>query len=468
MPEIAKKIIIALLISGLCVAAFCIRFENFKKPGPRTTDEAVYYVMARQMDDNIFAYSASAYAVNEYLTTGQKLPEYFYDPLFKHPPAFILMIMLSVKIFGPSALGAGFFPVLWGSLAIALVYLLGSLIGGRAIGFLAAAFMFIDPVGIMSSQKVWMDAPLMFFMLLTVYAYWKGICARQDWWFFLGGLAAGIAVMIKYPGILTFFNVILFVFLTCPDYFYNKKFLISLSFPFLISLPWIFLNCYVYGAGSMIKRITVHGGGLISTPVILTGMMGSTVLFAWLITKKPKLFAERFEHLFSTRFVFFLKVAGFIGAILFVLYYIPKSLNFHEVPAAVWFQSAFSGQPHWFYFQRLLRFCLLYGFSYLAFFEPFCKSDHSHFLLKLNAFILLLFFAMWGNFQCRYILPALPFLMVLSVDFIWRTLGNLARIRMVPLRLLCQAIILIFIVLAVSKTMLINYEVSYTNYMCYF
>jgi len=471
MPETLKKILVSILIGGLCVSAFFIRFHNFKKPGPRTVDEVVYYVMARQMDDNIFAYNAAGYALNARITQGKQLPDYFYDPLFKHPPSFILMLYLSLKVFGPTPLGAGFVPAALGALSIALIYLLGRLIGGRAVGILAAGFMFIDPVGIMSSQKVWMDTPLMFFMLLTVYAYWKAIRDKNDHMFFLGGLAAGISVMIKYPGILTFLCVLLFVLLCAPEFFKNKKFLISLTFPVLLSLPWILMNYYVYGADFIHKRLVVHGGfnNPLSIPFLFFDALCLGILLSfWFVVKNPTEISARFQRLFASRFVYYLKFFGFIGAAVFVLFHLPKSLDFYEVPAAVWFQGAFSGQPRWFYFQRLLKFCVLYGFAYLAFFDIFFKSDEGRFLMKINAFLIIVFFVAWGNFQCRYILPALPFLMILSADYIWRLLGGLARINWISLRILLQAVVLILVVLAVSKTMLINYAVSFTNDMCYF
>ena len=71
MPENIKKIIIFIIIGGLCVSAFFIRLENFKKPGPRTTDEAIYYIMARQMEHNIFDYNATNYALYDIVTEGQ-------------------------------------------------------------------------------------------------------------------------------------------------------------------------------------------------------------------------------------------------------------------------------------------------------------------------------------------------------------------------------------------------------------
>ncbi|MEW5895413.1 MAG: phospholipid carrier-dependent glycosyltransferase [Candidatus Omnitrophota bacterium] len=470
MPEISKKITIALIVGGLCAASFFILLNNFKKPNPRTVDEVVYYTMARQMQDNIFAYNTTGLALHDFMTQGKEYPDYFYKPLFKHPPLFTLLIMLSVKMFGPTALGAGFFPIFLGSLSIALVYLIGRMVGGRIAGLLAAGFMFIDPVLIMSSQKVWMDAPLMFFMLLTVYSYWKAIREKKDSFFLMGGLAAGAAFMVKYPGILTFLTVILFVILSAPEVFRNRKFLLSLVLPFLVSVPWFALNFYVYGQKFITDQLAVHDfNSVFSLPVLVFGIgMAILILSATLMFYHPDMISRRFTLFLQKKGVFYLKMLAWVATIAFVLANVPRSLDFFEVPAVSWTQGAFAGKPRWFYFERLLRFSLTYGFAYLAFFDPFHKTEKGLFLMKLNAVIIMVFFAAWGNFQCRYILPSLPFLLVMSGDYVWKLFKDFAEINIVFLRLTLQSLLLVFIVLAVSKTILINFEVSFTNFMCYF
>lgn len=473
MPEFLKKIIVTVIIGGLCISAFFIYLNNFKKPTPRTVDEVVYYMMARQLEDNILDYNASSYVLHNSTTDRRDLPDYFYQPLFKHPPLFTLLILVSVKVFGSvgqNPLGAVFFPILMGALSIALIYLLGKMVGGRAVGLLAAGMMFIDPVLIMSSQKVWMDTPLMFFMLLTVYCYWKAIRESKNMFFIFGGIAAGLAVMVKYPGILSFLIVIFFVILSAPNVFKNRYFLLSLFLPVLISVPWILMNFYVYGSTFISKQLALHHfNHIFSKSFLVFGVMILTI--AWLgvmMCYRPQLISKRFALFLQKKPIFYFKLLAWAGVFLFVALNISKSLNFFEIPWVTWQQSSFSGQPGWFYLQRLLRFSFLYGFAYLAFFDPFHKTSNELFLIKLNAFIMMLFFVAWGNFQCRYILPAVPFLLIMSADYIWKLFGRFAQINYVHVRLLFQALLLILIVLAVSKTMLINYEVSYTNDMCYF
>ena len=454
MPEITKKIIIFLIISGLCVSAFFIRFENFKNPVPRTIDEMVYYNMARQMDDNIFAYNSAAYGLRNFMTVKAHYPDYFFKPVFKHPPLLTLLIMASVKVFGPTSLGAGFFPIFFGALAIALVYLLGSLIGGRAVGLLAAGFMWIDPVAIMSSQKIWPDTPLMFFMLLTVYGYWKAVKDKKDIFFLLGGLAAGAAFMIKYPGLLTLFGAVFFILFCYPRTFKNKYFITSLALPAALSLPWFLWNFYVYGSGMISEVLSVHGFSNImsSKSLFVISVMVGIFSLVWIAIKNPDELTSRFKRMFSLKLAKILAWVGFFGTLVFLCFEVGRSIGFGHFPEVSWAQGFFSGEPQWFYFKRLLEFSFLYGFAYLAFFDPFSQKDSGRFLMKLSAFFIMFFYIVWGNFQCRYILPALPFLMILASDYIWKLLGSFARINLVSLRLLLQSVILILIALAISKT----------------
>ncbi len=471
MPEIVKKIIISLILGGLCVSAFFIRLENFKKPTPRTVDEMVYYTMARQMQDNIFEYNATNYALHAMVTEHKKYPEYFHQPLFKHPPLFVLMIRLSVKIFGPSALGAAFFPLMAGVGLIVLAYLLGSAVGGRAVGLVAAGLMFIDPVTIMSSQKVWMDAPLAFFMVLTAFCYWKAIEGhRHDLFFLWGGVAAGAAFMIKFPGLLSLFVVVFFMLFRYPHVFRNKYFWASLALPLLMAVPWALWNYYVYGFEFFYNQLAVHGSTHVFSLsfLVLLAIGAGMLVLLWNVIRRPDLMLERSDDLLSSKLFLVIKAVGFAWAFVFIMGHIGRSLNFFEVPFVTWRQMAFSGEPRWFYLRRLLEYSLLYGFAYLAFFDPFSRWKEELLFLKINAFLVIVLLTAWGNFQCRYILPALPFLITLAAYYICKLLRQLAKIEYVFLRLSLQSLLLILIVLAVSKTMLINYEVSYTNFMCYF
>ncbi|MFQ6092879.1 MAG: hypothetical protein ACE5OR_09385, partial [bacterium] len=73
----------------------------------------------------------------------------------------------------------------------------------------------------------------------------------------------------------------------------------------------------------------------------------------------------------------------------------------------------FAGEPWYFYFKQLIGYSPLYIFAFLSLFLLRCKQKRD-FLMILCSGGLLAFFILWGAFQCRYILPAIPFLIVLS------------------------------------------------------
>jgi hypothetical protein len=83
-----------------------------------------------------------------------------------------------------------------------------------------------------------------------------------------------------------------------------------------------------------------------------------------------------------------------------------------------WF-NPFSSGPWHFYLTRLPELSPLYLFSYLSAIFIFGKNKGDR-LLWLSCLWILGAFILLGNYQSRYILPAVPFLMILSARFqIW-------------------------------------------------
>jgi len=152
--ESVQKASIFLMLGLLTVSAFFMRLENFKRSDLRSIDEIVYYRMAKQvLDEGLSGYHTIPYG--EYLAaTGRSLPDYFSKPLFKHPPLFTFMAVKSMELFGKSLVSAGYVSLIFGVLLIPLTYFLGALLFDRKVGIGSALFMWIEPVSIMTSQKV--------------------------------------------------------------------------------------------------------------------------------------------------------------------------------------------------------------------------------------------------------------------------------------------------------------------------
>ena len=123
--ESFNKTFIFLMLGLLTVSAFFIRLENFKNSELRSIDEIVYYRMAKQvLDEGLSGYHTIPFG-EELAAQGRPLPEYFHQPLFKHPPVFTFLSVVSMKIFGPKLISAEYISLLLSVLMIPLIYLLG-------------------------------------------------------------------------------------------------------------------------------------------------------------------------------------------------------------------------------------------------------------------------------------------------------------------------------------------------------
>jgi dolichyl-phosphate-mannose--protein O-mannosyl transferase len=175
-----KKRTIFLMLGLFAASAFFVRLENFKNSEMRTIDEIVYYHMAEQvLDQGLSGYNSVPYG-EELASKGRPLPDYFFQPLFKHPPVFTFLAALSIKVFGKGMIFAEYVSLLMSVLMIPLIYLLGTLVYDRRVGILSAFFLWIDPGNIICSQKIWMDTTIAFFTLLAAVLFIGGLKHNRD------------------------------------------------------------------------------------------------------------------------------------------------------------------------------------------------------------------------------------------------------------------------------------------------
>jgi len=187
--EKIKKTIIIFGLGFLMTSAFFIRLENFKSAQAWSIDEVVYYRLSVQIQKGLSHYNTITYA-EELMAKGRELLPYFTKPLFKHPPLFTFLLASSLKFFGSTFSSAGYIPILFGVLMIPLTYWLGVLLFNRRTAILASLFLWMDPISIITSQKVWMDTTIAFFMLLALVFFVYGFKYQRDLFYILSGMAA--------------------------------------------------------------------------------------------------------------------------------------------------------------------------------------------------------------------------------------------------------------------------------------
>lgn len=466
-----KKVLVFVVLCGLVLSAFGIQLNVFIKSRVTSVDEAVYYRMGQQVMYDWRDYNTIPYA--EKLTKeGRDLPEYFFQPLYKHPPLFTFLVSLSMKLFGPRMVSAEYVSLLFGVLLIPLTYLLGSLFYGPIIGLLSAFFVFLDPVTIMTSQKLWPDTTLAFFMVLTVYLFATAIKKNRDIFLTLSGLSLGLAVLTKYPGALPLAGIILY------SLFYDRKLIKSYKFfvsyfiiPLGMLMPWLFWNYSVYGLAAVTRHQEIKALGERFGPVIL--LIAIICMLVIYFRKRYKMTFDAVEYEDDNpESIARMKVYSYIFIFLFIGVglkdHLIRGMQFDYIPVCSWVLGFFGSEPRYFYFGRLLEYSLIYGFAFAALLMYQTREEKEIAVLRLAAFVILIFLTIWGNFQSRYILASIPFLIIMGVQC-WAGLLNQlvekGQSRIATLGVLVLIFIFIFIV---ARTLYLNTSLSYTNNMCYF
>ena len=153
MPNI--KIVRLLIVLALCVmmaAAVKVRSEAILQTKYKSIDEMVYHRLAVQIQWGLENYHTIPLA-HKLSDAGRDLPDYFFEPLFKHPPLFTFFNYAVYQTFGITPLSPFYVTLACGVLMIPLVYLFGAYVFNLWVGFFSALVMALDPVTIICSQN---------------------------------------------------------------------------------------------------------------------------------------------------------------------------------------------------------------------------------------------------------------------------------------------------------------------------
>ncbi|MBF0478239.1 MAG: glycosyltransferase family 39 protein [Candidatus Omnitrophica bacterium] len=461
-----KKVAITLMLGLLAVSAFFIRWDNFKKSPNRSIDEIVFFRMAGQVSHNWQDYNTIPYG-KELQASGRELPEYFFRPLYKHPPLFTFLLAGMMKLFGNSLNIAAIVPLLLGALLIPLVYLLANAIfNDRRTACLAALFMWFDPVSTICSQKIWMDVPLCFFSLLAIYFFVKALQSSSvEKWLLLSGLTIGLAMNIKYTAVLILAAQWLYILIYRPDLRCSIKFWLLNLLPFILLIPWMIWNLKIYGR--------------ISTPFSEDDFMHLFKTYAFKLSSLIVIISLIMVGIHKLKSKFpFVPSPAFTSKLNWIVYTILAALlssafvntfNLYHIPKNTWAGGLLAMEPSTFYFSQLIEFSPLYILSFILLFkfEATPKTPLIS-ILKLTLALSFIFFIVWGNFQSRYILSAVPGLIILSSEQFIRWCDAVKSQNNLLLRSFMRASLLLLICFIILKTSWINIHLSFPNNMCYF
>ena len=474
MSARTKPLFIYAVLLLLIISGFFIRIDNYRKSNTRTIDELVFYHLGAQLKNHFPDYHTRNFArlLLEIRPHFAPLPKYFTQPLFKHPPLFSVFISLALRIFGEHYYSAAFVAAFFGVLLVLLTYWIGTFVFDECVGLAAAFLVWLDPINIMTSQKIWMDTTVTFFMLLAVLFFLRGN-KYQDPRSYIGfGLAAGCALLTKYTGILTLLSAGLYFALFNKKIFRQRSAFYSFGLPFMLLAPWIFWNYSVFGSAFFNQILDVHNLSTMTSRSVSIGFFLVGILF--LVT--VGLLAE--NKRFSSRIPFvsiWVQKQREIKQAAMGLCLLVWGVNFFPVlgmsyqPETYWEPGRFSGESLFFYIKRLPEFSLFYILAFFALFSSF-EEEHKQGagVLKLFSGTILIFFSLWKNYQTRYILASTPLLLILGAALWLKIIRGVWSVPHLNRRWINITALCLLSGYVLFKIFYVNMTVSFPNDMCYF
>ena len=108
-------------------------------------------------------------------------------------------VAMFMMVFGTNEIAANLWSFVTSIGEVALVYALGTMLWGLRAGFLAGLVLALLPLHVHYAGRLMADAPLTFFMTLSVLLFLRGQRSEKNLWFLAAGLAAGAVFWIKQP-----------------------------------------------------------------------------------------------------------------------------------------------------------------------------------------------------------------------------------------------------------------------------
>lgn len=227
--EKTKGVLTALIFFAL----FVIFFWNLGLPHLTNWDEAWNADIARNM-----------------LKTGNILtPIWNTQSFFDKPPLYFWLSALSFKIFGVSEFSARFFSALSGFGVGVLVYFLCRSLFNKDVAILSLVILGSTIGFLFRAHTGNLDVLLAFFIMLSIFSFFKGLISKNKMWFMVFGISVGLGFLTK--GTIAFLFPIMAVFYPLLKSEYNTlkvQFLpVSIVIGLVISLTWFIISYFANG-----------------------------------------------------------------------------------------------------------------------------------------------------------------------------------------------------------------------------
>jgi len=173
---------------------------------------------------------------------------YNYHTWMEKPPLYVWMVAGAFKVFGVNEFAVRIWSALFGfGSVILLFFLTKKLFSSERTAFLSALTLIGFTQFVKQSKMGMMDAPLTFFVLLSIYFLWQG--RKEERNLIYVGVITGIAFMIKSFAAFQIPMIIALFLLVSGEWrrLVNPKFIYGFIIGFMICLPWHLYQYHIYG-----------------------------------------------------------------------------------------------------------------------------------------------------------------------------------------------------------------------------
>lgn len=198
-------------------------------------------------DETFYAQTAKEMLVkNEWVT-----PYLYGKPQFEKPILFYWLVEASFKALGVNEFAARLPSAIFGTIGVAAIFFLGSLLFNRRAGFLSALILATNVEYIVLSRACITDMVLFVFLLLGALFFFCGYKKEKSYFYLLSAAAIAMATLTKGPIYLVLFMGVVLAFLFfAKDLKALKRIplLLSALVFILITLPWYAAIYKLHGA----------------------------------------------------------------------------------------------------------------------------------------------------------------------------------------------------------------------------
>jgi 4-amino-4-deoxy-L-arabinose transferase-like glycosyltransferase len=158
---------------------------------------------------------------------------------FNNPPLYVFALTLFFKILGATTTVARLVSIIFSTAAVYFTYKLGRLVYNDFVGLLGALFLALTPAFQLVGRNVQLEAPMLFFVLASLYFYIKSLSEEGENNTIVAGVLMGFGLLTKLPVIIVFAGIVLWHLLSKQwNLLFRKRFYLFSALTFLIGFSW--------------------------------------------------------------------------------------------------------------------------------------------------------------------------------------------------------------------------------------